>query len=272
MNKIKKGIIPVAGKGSRLLPITKTLSKSMFPLINKPVIHYLIEEAICAGIEEIILIVGPNQKDIKDYLDMNSDYILSFDHFSQELNDLINLLKKIKITYIIQSEPLGLFDAICAAKDYLKNEDFAVMLGDDFIFHQNFDKYGIGTLCDLYKNNQTYYLGIQEVPLEDTNKYGIVIPTYEKSNLFKIGGIIEKPKNNPPSNLAIIGRYILKSSIFSLHNQINPGINGEIQLSDALSAIIDNEDIYASTINGQRFDIGDKKGYVNAIIALSKTL
>ncbi len=271
MNKITKVVIPVAGMGTRFLPITKTISKTLLPIIDKPVIQYLLEEAVNAGITDALLIIGENQNDVVDYFNADSDYIQHLNKEYEELEILKKLKDQINISYIVQHEARGLGDAVYHAKEFVNGDDFALILGDDFVFSNNENGYGIATLCKMYENNQSYYLGVQQVPYCDTYRYGIVDPIEEVSNNFKIKGVKEKPKNNPPSNYACVGRYILRNNIFDALENITIGVGGELQLADALDLVTKTNDVYASTFGGIRFDVGNKRDYVNAIVAVAKT-
>lgn len=270
MKKINKVVIPVAGNGTRFLPITKTISKTLLPLIDKPVIQYLIEEVVDAGIKDVLLVLGPNQTDVIDYFDTESAYVRNLNKNYPELDQIRALKDKIKLSFIIQEKPKGLADAVYYAKEFTNGEDFALILGDDFVLKEENIDYGIGSLCKYYENNDGYYLGVQEVKIDDTNKYGIVKPVNDTKGIFEVKTIVEKPKNNPPSNLACVGRYILKNSIFEAIEKITCGIGGEFQLPDAMNLVLENETIYASRFNGKRYDVGSKNEYVKAIVALAK--
>lgn len=270
MKKIKKVVIPVAGKGTRFLPITKTISKTLLPIIDRPVIHYLLEEAIQAGIQEALIIIGIDQNDVVNYFNTESAYVTHLEKEYEEIKNIKSLKSKIRISYVFQEKAKGLGDAIYHAKAFAGEDDFAVILGDDFVFGENASDYGIGTLCRFYQQNPSYYLGVQEVPYEETYKYGIVSPEKEIGNCFKINGIIEKPKENPPSNMACVGRYILKNSIFTYLEQITEGVGGELQLTDAIAIAQKHEAVFASTFQGKRYDIGNKLGYVEATIIVAK--
>ena len=271
MNKITKVVIPVAGMGTRFLPITKTISKTLLPLIDKPVIQYLLEEAVNAGITDALLIIGENQNDVIDYFNMDSDYIHNLKKEYDEINAIKELKSKINISFIVQREARGLGDAVYHAKDFANGDDFALILGDDFVFSNNQEIYGIGSLCNMYELNDAYYLGVQKVPVEATYRYGIVDPASDTSDNFKIKGVVEKPKTNPPSNYACVGRYILKNNIFDALEKIEIGVGGELQLADALDLVTKSSDVYATAFGGIRYDVGNKRDYVNAIVAIAKT-
>lgn len=269
MNKIKKVVIPVAGKGTRFLPITKTISKTLLPIVDTPVIQYLLEEAVQAGIKEALIIIGYSQNDVINYFNTESTYVQKLSKDYEEIKYIKKLKQQIRISYVFQEEAKGLGDAVYHAKAFADKDDFALILGDDFVFSNGLSTYGIGSLCKFYEKNPNYYLGVQEVPYEMTYKYGIVKPETQISNCFKIDGIVEKPQNNPPSNMACVGRYILKNSIFNYLEKTKVGVGGEIQLTDALALALDKEDIYASEFDGIRYDVGSKAGYVGATIAVA---
>lgn len=270
MQKIKKVVIPVAGKGTRFLPITKTISKTLLPIIDRPVIHYLLEEAIEAGIEEALIIIGSDQNDVVNYFNMESNYVNRLNKEYPEIENIRNLKSKIRISYVFQEKARGLGDAVRLAKAFAGKDDVAVILGDDFVFGKQTEEYGIATLCKYYEKHPAYYLGVQSVPYEETHKYGIVSPEKEVSDYFRINGIIEKPQTNPPSNMACVGRYILKNTIFDYLSHTHEGVGGEIQLTDALAIAQTKEEVYASTFLGKRFDVGSKIGYVEATLMVAK--
>ncbi len=271
MNKIKKVVIPVAGKGTRFLPITKTISKTLLPIIDAPVIQYLLEEAIKAKIKDALIIIGYNQNDVINYFNTESTYVKNLNRDYEEIKYIKKLKSQIRISYVFQEEAKGLGDAIYHAKAFADGDDFAVMLGDDFVFSNGLKTYGIGSLCKLYEKKNDYYLGVKEVPVEATNKYGIVKPEKEVKDCFKISGIVEKPQDNPPSQMACVGRYILKNSIFSYLEKIKPGVGKELQLTDAIALALKKENVYASKFDGIRYDVGSKGGYVEAIISVART-
>ena len=262
MSKIKTVIIPVAGKGTRFLPVTKTLPKTMFPVVNKPVIHHLIEEAKNASIENILIVISEEQEIIKDYFDLNSKYYNSLNKEYNELETLNNLIKNINIKFIIQDKPNGLGDAIIRCKEYIKEDAFSVILGDDLVI-SNESNYGIYDLINSYNKNKASYIGIKEVKLKDTYKYGII---KFKSGSNEIDYMVEKPKINPPSNFAAVGRYVFTDAIFKYLELLKENENGEILLTDAINMLIEESNVYGINFRGERFDIGDHTGYVLANI------
>lgn len=267
MKKITKAVIPVAGKGTRFLPVTKTVTKTLFPIINKPTIHYIVEEVVKAGITDIIIVISNNQKWIKDYFDNNSSYYEDLHQKTKELQELEELNDKINIKFVTQFEPKGLGHAILCAKRYIGNDDFAVLLGDDLIQQGKEKNYGIVDLVKKYRKDPAYYIGVIQVQEEETSKYGIIKYNEVVDESMKLIGMVEKPKENPPSLYAACGRYILRNSIFKYIKQQKWKIGQEIQLTDAIDKAIENETVYARKIVGNRFDIGSHVGYVKATIA-----
>lgn len=265
---IRKAVIPAAGLGTRFLPATKSMPKEMLPVIDKPVIQFVVEEAIASGIEDVIIITGRGKRAIEDYFDTSPE----IEHHLFQ-NKKYELLKKIKdissladIHYIRQKEPLGLGDAILKAENHVGNEPFAVLLGDDIIINK---KSAMKQLIECYESVNCSVIGVEEVPFEKVSKYGIV-EVEKQGDLFLAKNLIEKPeKEKAPSNLAVIGRYILTPEIFDCIKEVKPGYNGEIQLTDALNLLLDKQKIYAKRIEGKRYDIGDKLSYVKAIIDFS---
>ena len=268
MGKIKTAVIPVAGKGTRFLPATKSVMKTMFPIINKPTIHYLVEEVVKAGITDIIIVMSNNQRWIKDYFDNNSKYYQDLHQKVKELEDLEKLNDKINIKYVVQFEPKGLGHAILCAKRFIGNQDFAVLLGDDLIMPTKEKKYGISDLVKKYRKVDGYYLGVCKVDPTEAHKYGIIDFEEELDGNMKLTGMVEKPKENPPSEYAACGRYILKNSIFKYLKPLAFKINQEIQLTDGIIKAIETEhNVYAREIVGKRFDCGSHLGYVKATIS-----
>jgi len=267
MDKIKKAVIPVAGKGTRFLPVTKTVIKTMFPIINKPTIHYIVEEVVRAGITDIILVISNNQRWVKDYFDNNSSYYDDLHKKYKELETLEKLNDKINIKYVIQLEPKGLGHALLCAKRYIGNDDFALLLGDDLVQRSDEKHYGIIDLVKKYKKNPAYYIGVVKVKEEETSKYGIISYSEELDGNMKLDGMVEKPTSNPPSLYAACGRYILRNSIFKYIKQTKTKPGQEIQLTTGLDIAIQNELVLAREIVGNRFDVGSHLGYVKATVA-----
>lgn len=267
--KIEKVIIPIAGKGTRFLPVSKAVCKTMFPIINKPAIQYIVEEAVEAKLTHIIIVMNEGQGAVKDYFNNHSQYYTDLNKKSKELEQLEKLNQTIKVDFVVQPHPRGLGDAILCCEDLIQNEDFALMLGDDLVLSNGFSPYGIGDLLEKYHKNPAYYIGVQEVAWQDTKKYGIVKVKSDENGCGLVEQMVEKPEKNPPSNLAGVGRYILKNNVFSyLKEKPYDGVH-EIQLTDALICAIQKEPVYARKFQGTRFDVGDKAGYVKANLAFA---
>ncbi|MCR1875983.1 MAG: UTP--glucose-1-phosphate uridylyltransferase GalU [Paraclostridium dentum] len=263
---VKKAIIPAAGLGTRFLPATKSQPKEMLPIVDKPTLQYIIEEAINSGIEEILIITGRNKKSIEDHFDKSVELELELQQkgktemleMVQEISNMVN------IHYIRQKEPKGLGHAIHCAKSFIGDEPFAVLLGDDIV---DSDTPCLKQLIDAYDEYKTSILGVQEVAREDTNKYGILDCKYIEDRVYKVKDMIEKPNvEEAPSNIAILGRYIITPAIFEILENQAPGKGGEIQLTDALKTLASHEAIYAYNFEGRRYDVGDKLGFLEATI------
>lgn len=265
---IKKAVIPAAGYGTRFLPITKALPKELLPIIDRPTIEYIVNEAIEAGITDILLIVSSNKNAIIDYFDYNLELeqILLSKNKKDDYDMLRNIAKNVNIHYIRQREQLGLGHAVLQAKAFVGNDPFAILLGDDMYVGK--DKPAIKQLMDAYEEVGSSILGTMEVPLKDTSKYGICIPKEDaKKPLVALKGVVEKPNvEDAPSRSAIGGRYVLTSTIFKLLENQTRGKGNEIQLTDAILRLMDEESVYALDIEGKRYDVGNKIDYIEAII------
>ena len=264
--KVKKAIIPAAGLGTRFLPATKAQPKEMLPIVDKPTIQYIIEEAVASGIEEILIITGRNKKCIEDHFDKSVELELELEKSGKE--ELLELVRDISdmvdIHYIRQKEPKGLGNAIYCAKTFVGNEPFAVMLGDDLV---DSEVPCLKQLIDCYSEYQTNILGVQKVKKEDVSKYGIVDGIFIEDRVYKVKDLVEKPVfEEAPSDIAILGRYIITPQIFDILKNTTPGKGGEIQLTDALKKLREEEAIYAYNFEGQRYDVGDKLGFLQANI------
>ena len=256
--KITKAVIPVAGSGVRLHPITKVIPKTMIPIGNKPVLQYIIEEGIEAGIKEFIIIINENQQMIRDYFNTEFDVIKS-----KDILELNNLVRELKLSFVIQPQQKGLADALLYVENIIGDDDFALMLGDDLIMHSN-KSYGISNLINIYNKTKSYVVGVRKVNRNKLKDYGIV--TYDKNhNLIHI---VEKPETNPPSKLAVIGRYIIKNDIFKYIKKCNT--NSEILLTDVLNDITNNHVIRIYNIKDHCFDIGNVLGYLEASSYIKK--
>ena len=260
MVNIRKAIIPAAGYGTRSLPITKVVPKELFPIGSKPAIHYVVEEAVAAGIEEILIVVSRNKNMIIDYFDRS----LELEAFLEKKNKL-HLLEKtetpdVKIQFTRQPFAMGLGDAILQGKNFVGNEPFAVLLPDDlFLFDE------VAPLAEMIENcnpSTSTILGLKKVELESLKNYGVVEQTELSSDVHRITGIIEKPEKNPPSDLAVIGRYVLSHRIFSILETLEPGVGDEIQLTDAIAELLKQQTCLGKVISAERFDIGVEDEYV----------
>ena len=264
--KVKKAIIPAAGLGTRFLPATKAQPKEMLPIVDKPTIQYIIEEAVASGIEEILIITGRNKKCIEDHFDKSVELEMELEKSGKE--ELLELVRDISdmvdIHYIRQKEPKGLGHAIYCAKTFVGNEPFAVMLGDDVV---DSEKPCLKQLIDCYEDYKTTILGVHKVDEKDVSKYGIVDGIHIEDRVYKVKDLIEKPvPEESPSNIAILGRYIITPQIFEHLENTKPGKGGEIQLTDALRSLMNQEVMYAYEFQGKRYDVGDKLGFIKATI------
>lgn len=264
--KVRKAIIPAAGLGTRFLPATKAQPKEMLPIVDKPTIQYIIEEAVASGIEEILIITGRSKRAIEDHFDKSVE--LELELKSKHKDDLLQQVEYIsnlaEIYYIRQKEPKGLGHAISCARTFVGNEPFAVMLGDDVVDN---DIPCLKQLIDVYDEYKTTVLGVQEVAPENVNKYGIVKGMHIENGVYKVKDLVEKPEvGKAPSNVAILGRYIITPRIFEILENTAPGKNGEIQLTDALKELVSQEAMYAYTFKGKRYDVGDKLGFLQATV------
>ena len=263
---VKKAIIPAAGLGTRFLPATKSQPKEMLPIVDKPTLQYIIEEAIESGIEEILIITGRNKKSIEDHFDKSVELELELEQKGKkEMLEMVrDISNMVNIHYIRQKEPKGLGHAIHCAKSFIGNEPFAVLLGDDIV---DADTPCLKQLINTYDEYKTTILGVQEVAKEDTDKYGILDVKHIEDRVYKVKDMVEKPSvESAPSNIAILGRYIINPSIFEILENQEPGKGGEIQLTDALKTLSTQEAIYAYNFEGRRYDVGDKFGFLEATI------
>ena len=264
--KVRKAIIPAAGLGTRFLPATKAQPKEMLPIVDKPTIQFIVEEAINSGIEDIIIVTGRNKRAIEDHFDKS--YELEEELKKKNSQDLLNLIQDISnlvnIHYIRQKEPKGLGHAIYCAKSFIGNEPFAVLLGDDVV-HSEVPC--LKQLIDVYNEYKTTVVGVQQVPDEEVSKYGIVSGKQVDDRVYKVKDMVEKPeKDKAPSNMAILGRYIITPQIFKHLENAAPGKGGEIQLTDALKELMGHEAMYAYDFIGKRYDVGNKQGFLEATV------
>lgn len=268
MKTVKKAVIPAAGLGTRFLPATKAQPKEMLPIVDKPTLQYIIEEAVASGVEEILIITGRNKKSIEDHFDKSVELELELENKGKtELLEIVrNISNMVNIHYIRQKEPKGLGDAIYCARYFIGAEPFAVMLGDDIVDNEG-GKPCLKQLIDAYEKYETTILGVQEVAKEDTDKYGIVNGSKVADDVYKVKDLVEKPDpEKAPSNVAILGRYIITPEIFDILSELPPGKNSEIQLTDALEELSEKRDMYAYVFEGKRYDLGDKHGFLQATV------
>ena len=264
--KVRKAIIPAAGLGTRFLPATKAQPKEMLPIVDKPTIQYIIEEAVASGIEEILIITGRNKKCIEDHFDRSIELEMELEkaHKDELLEMVRSISNMVDIHYIRQKEPRGLGHAILCAKAFVGNEPFAVLLGDDVV---DSEVPCLKQLMDCYKEYKTSILGVQHVDRTQVDKYGIVDGIHIEDKVYKVKKLVEKPAvEESPSDIAILGRYIITPQIFDILQQTKPGKGGEIQLTDALQTLIENEAMYAYNFDGKRYDVGDKLGFLQATV------
>ena len=263
---VKKAIIPAAGLGTRFLPATKAQAKEMLPIVDKPTLQYIIEEAIESGIEEILIVTGRNKKSIEDHFDRSVELELELEQkgktaMLEMVQDISNM---VNIHYIRQKEPKGLGHAIHCAKSFIGNEPFAVLLGDDIV---DASTPCLKQMIDAYDEYKTTVLGVQEVARENVDKYGILDVKHIEDRVYKVKDMVEKPAvEEAPSNIAILGRYIITPEIFNILENQAPGKGGEIQLTDALQTLATKEAIYAYNFEGRRYDVGDKLGFLEATV------
>ena len=264
--RIRKAIIPAAGLGTRFLPATKAQAKEMLPIVDKPTLQYIIEEAIESGIEEILIVTGRNKKSIEDHFDRSVELELELEKKGkiEMLNMVQDISNMVNICYIRQKEPKGLGHAVYCAKSFIGNEPFAVLLGDDIV---DSETPCLKQMISAYDEYKTSILGVQEVARENVDKYGILDVKHIEDRVYNVKDMVEKPAlDEAPSNIAILGRYIITPEIFNILENQAPGKGGEIQLTDALKTLATKEAIYAYNFQGRRYDVGDKLGFLQATV------
>ncbi|MFN0301702.1 MAG: UTP--glucose-1-phosphate uridylyltransferase GalU [Burkholderiales bacterium] len=267
--KIRKAVFPVAGFGSRFLPATKASPKEMLPIVDKPLIQYAVEEAVAAGLTEMVFITGRHKRAIEDHFD--KAYEIETELAARGKNELLESIrsiipKHVTCIYIRQPDQLGLGHAVLCARSVIQDEPFAVILADDLIDSKT---PALAQMTAAYEKTGASLLGVQEVPREQTRQYGIVKTTPIDARMERILSMVEKPRpEDAPSNLAVIGRYILSPKIFSFLERGKPGAGGEIQLTDAIAALLREEAVLAYRFEGTRYDCGTKLGYLQATVAL----
>jgi UTP--glucose-1-phosphate uridylyltransferase len=272
MSLIRKAVFPVAGLGSRFLPATKAQPKEMLPIVDKPLIQYAVEEAVAAGVTELIFITGRNKRAIEDHFDTAYELEAELEAAGkQALLDTVRgvIPKNVSCIYIRQSSPLGLGHAVLCARPVVGNEPFAVLLADDFMDTADGCKPVLAQMADVYAYERSSILAVQDVPREHTRQYGIVSASAYRQDLELVSGIVEKPQPDvAPSTLAVVGRYVLSGSIFDYLAKLGKGAGGEIQLTDGIAALMQAERVLAYRYQGQRYDCGSKLGYLKATAAI----
>jgi UTP--glucose-1-phosphate uridylyltransferase len=265
--KLRKAVFPVAGLGSRFLPVTKASPKEMLPIVDKPLIQYAVEEAAAAGITEMIFVTGRNKRAIEDHFD--KAYELEAELERKNKDELLDMTRSVlpegvRCIYTRQAEPLGLGHAVLCAQNVVGNEPFAVILADDLMDSR---PPAMARMAEIFAREQCSLLGVEEVPRDQTQSYGIVTIDKMQGDTARIHSIVEKPRPaNAPSNLAVIGRYVLTPAIFERLAEVAPGAGGEIQLTDGISKLLAEERVLAVRLPGRRFDCGSKLGYVQAMV------
>lgn len=265
--RIRKAVIPAAGYGTRFLPATKATPKEMLPIVDKPTIQYIVEEALASGIEDILIISGHGKRAIEDHFD--SAPALEHELERKGKDDLLNLLREttdVNVHYVRQKYMRGLGDAILCARSFVGAEPFAVLLGDDVVYHP--ERSALGQLIDVYEETHGSVLGCQMVSDEQVSSYGIVAgEALENPRLMRVSDMVEKPSiEEAPSRMAVLGRYIISPEIFAILGETKPGKGGEIQLTDALKVLAQREAVYAYDFEGKRYDLGDKLGFLQATV------
>ena len=266
MKKIRKAVIPAAGFGTRFLPATKATPKEMLPIVDKPTIQYIVEEALASGIEEILIISGHAKRAIEDHFDTTPGLEQHLEQSGKEdLLKLVRDISEINIHYIRQKHMRGLGDAVLCARSFIDNEPFAVLLGDDVVYNR--EQPALQQMIDVFNDVNATVLGCQEVAPERVSSYGIVAGTQVSENLLRVTDMIEKPSlHEAPGRTAVLGRYIITPRIFETLQHTQPGKGGEIQLTDALKEMAHREPVYAYCFKGKRYDVGNKLGFLQATV------
>ena len=264
--KVRKAVIPAAGLGTRFLPATKAIPKEMLPIVDKPTIQYIVEEAVASGIEDILIITGRNKGSIENHFDRapELEYNLEKNNNEEFLEEVRNISKMINIHTVRQKNPLGLGHAIYCAKSFVGNEPFAVLLGDDIVDSK---KPCLKQMLEMFEEYGSTILGVQAVEWENVNKYGIVSGNKINDRMYTVNDLVEKPcKDVATTNIAILGRYIITPKIFDILKNTKTGVGGEIQLTDGLKELCNIEEVYAYIFEGRRYDVGSKMGFLEATV------
>ncbi|KMM58524.1 UTP--glucose-1-phosphate uridylyltransferase [Bacillus glycinifermentans] len=266
MKKVTKAIIPAAGLGTRFLPATKAMPKEMLPIVDKPTIQYIVEEAIDSGIEDIIIVTGKGKRAIEDHFDHAPELERNLEEKGKK--ELLEKVQKASnmadIHYIRQKEPKGLGHAVWCARNFIGNEPFAVLLGDDIV---QAETPGLRQLMDEYEKTLSSIIGVQQVPEDETHRYGIIDPLTKEGRRYQVKNFVEKPKpGTAPSNLAILGRYIFTPEIFMYLEKQEVGAGGEIQLTDAIQKLNEIQRVFSYDFEGKRYDVGEKLGFIQTTL------
>ncbi len=267
MAKITKAVIPAAGLGTRFLPATKAVPKEMIPIVDIPTIQYIIEEAAASGITDLLIITSRTKKAIEDHFDKSYELETELEKSgkTEVLKQLKDIRSMVNVQYVRQAEPKGLGHAIYCAKSFVGNEPFAVLLGDDVVY--NSEKPCLKQMIEMYEKYNASILGVQSVPESEVNKYGIVSGEQVADRMWKVNDMVEKPKREEaPTNVAVLGRYIITPEIFTHLENTKPGAGGEIQLTDALKTLAKEQEMYAYDFIGRRYDVGNKMGFLEATV------
>jgi UTP--glucose-1-phosphate uridylyltransferase len=270
MTKVRKAVIPAAGLGTRFLPATKSQPKEMVPVIDKPTIQYVVEEAVGAGITDILVITGRGKRAIEDHFDRNFEleFYLEQGKKDEELEQVQAISEMADIHYIRQRDPLGLGHAVSVARQHVGSEPFAVLLGDDIMVD---DSKLLKSMLDVYERYGRSVVAVLEVAREDIKNYGCVTPEVMEENLVRVRSIVEKPKpEEAPSNLAVIGRYVFTPEIFDALDRITPGAGGELQLTDAMSLLLETQTVFGYSFETGRYDIGKKIDFLRATVGVGR--
>lgn len=266
MPTVRKAVFPVAGLGTRFLPATKAIPKEMLPIVDKPMIQYSVEEALASGIEDIVMVTGRGKGAIEDHFDCDAELeaVLESKRDCETLSEVRGVAAMASIISVRQKQPLGLGHAVLCARKAVGEEDFGVVLGDDLIYSET---PGLRQLLDVYEEFGCSVLCVERIPKEQISGYGVIACEQIREGLFRVTGLVEKPPaGEAPSELAVIGRYILTNGIFDILEDTPPGAKGEIQLTDALQRLLHQEEIYACELVGKRYDAGTKLGFLMATV------
>ncbi|HHT73631.1 MAG TPA: UTP--glucose-1-phosphate uridylyltransferase GalU [Firmicutes bacterium] len=270
MSRIRKAVIPAAGLGTRFLPATKAVPKEMLPIVDKPTIQYIVEEAVASGIEQILIITGRGKDALGNHFDTSVELEAHLSARGQKgrLEEVQAITNLADVFYVRQHEAKGLGHAILCAKAFVGDEPFAVLLGDDVVYNPEYPC--LKQLIDVHAKTGASVLGVQQVPARDVRKYGIIGGQEVEDRLYKVSDLVEKPApEEAPTNVAILGRYIISPEIFPILARTEPGVGGEIQLTDALRTLMHVEPMYALDFVGRRYDVGDKLGFLQATVELA---